>query len=159
MVQYSHLAQDRGYNPESILLPEYNRTIEVSKAGAKVGPPVEIRSVMVDGLGVGDVGNVVLRDRQHLAEEGVLVAVVEIDQNDLSNVINLDLISRGFVFDKQNTTLLNNASLAVKNALAAKKGKLESDHRVRQLVVEILETFLFKQTHRRPMILPVVVSV
>jgi len=159
MVQYSHLAQRMGYPAEKILLPEFNRTIEVDRHSARIGPPVEIKNVMVDGLGVGDVGNVVLRDRQHLAEEGVVVAVAEVDQNDLSRVDNLELISRGFVFDRQNTQLLSNASQAVKSAIAAKKGKLESERHVRQIIVDTLERFLFDQTHRRPMVLPVIVEV
>ena len=159
MVQYSHLAQRMGYPPDQILLPEFNRTIEISDGSARIGPPVEIKNVMVDGLGVGDVGHVVLRDRQHLAEEGIVVAVAEIDQNDLSQVVDLELISRGFVFDRQNTELLNTAARLVKSSLLAKKGKLESDRHVRQIIIDILERYLFDETHRRPMILPVIVEV
>jgi len=159
MVQYSHLAQSMGYSPEKILLPEYNRSIEVSSGLAKLGPVNEIKNVMVDGLGVGDVGNVVLRDRQHLAEEGIVVAVVEVDQNDISAVINVELVSRGFVFDKVNASLLTNAAGRVRQALLAKKGKLESDRHVRTIIVDTLERFLFTETHRRPMVLPVVVEV
>jgi ribonuclease J len=159
MVQYSHLAQAMGYPSDNILLPDYNQTIEVTKDTVKIGPPVEIRSIMVDGLGVGDVGNVVLRDRQHLAEEGIVVVVVEVDQNDLSQAINIDLISRGFVFDKQNTALLSRASDMVKKTLLSRKGKIESEKHVREIVVAALETFLFNETHRRPMVLPVVVRV
>lgn len=159
MVQYSLLAQGMGYTPDRVLLPSYNQTIEVTPEGAVLGPIVEIKNVMVDGLGVGDVGNVVLRDRQHLAEEGIVVAVAEIDQNDYSSIVNLELISRGFVFDKQNTGLLSQATAQVKSTLAKKKGKIESEHHARQIIVDVLEHFFFERTRRRPMILPVVVEV
>ncbi len=159
MVQYSHLAQSMGYTPDRILLPSYNQTIEVSSGQVTLGPTVEVKNVMVDGLGVGDVGSVVLRDRQHLAEEGVLVVVLELDQNDLSHLTDVELISRGFVFDRQNTGLLNEASQLVKQTFLNKKGKIESDRHAKLLVADTLERFLFDRTHRRPMVLPVVVEV
>lgn len=159
MVSYSQLAKKMSYDDAHILLPEYNQPIEISREGVRLGQPLDIKNVMVDGLGVGDVGNVVLRDRQHLAEEGILVVVLQLDQNDLSKPIDIQLLSRGFVFDRHNTTLLNNASGAVSRALQAKKGHIESIHHVRQITLDTLEPFLYKETHRRPMILPVVVEV
>ena len=159
MVQYSHLAQQMGYTPESILLPSINQSIEITPQNVRLGPTVEVKNIMVDGLGIGDVGHVVLRDRRVLAEEGVVVVVLETDQNDLSRLINLELVSRGFVFDKQNASLLNQASDKIRQAVAAKTGKIESDRHLRQLVTDVLERFFFDRTHRRPMILPVVVEV
>lgn len=159
MVQYASLAKSMGYSNEQILLPEYNQSIEVTDSVVKLGGQLDIKNVMVDGLGVGDVGNVVLRDRQHLAEEGVLVAVVEIDQNNYSNAINIELMSRGFVFDRQNTTLLNEGANRIKRSLGNKKGKVESIHHLKQIIVDVLEPYLFETTRRRPMILPVVVEV
>jgi len=159
MVQYGRLAMSMGYEKDKILLPEYNQSIEIYPDFIKTGAKFDIKNVMVDGLGVGDVGSVVLRDRQHLAEEGVVVAIAEFDQNDYSKLINLELISRGFVFDKQNSTLLNSATNEVKKAFFQKSGKIESERHARSLVSDILEKYFFEQTHRRPMILPVVVSV
>jgi len=159
MVQYSHLAQQMGYTPESVLLPSINQSIEITPQNVRLGPTVEVKNIMVDGLGIGDVGHVVLRDRRVLAEEGVVVVVLETDQNDLSRLINLELVSRGFVFDKQNASLLNQASDKIRQAVAAKTGKIESDRHLRQLVTDVLERFFFDRTHRRPMILPVVVEV
>ncbi|OGD09044.1 hypothetical protein A2397_01685 [Candidatus Amesbacteria bacterium RIFOXYB1_FULL_44_23] len=159
MVQYSKLAQEMGYSSDKILLPGNNQSITVSNGKAALGPIVTVRNVMVDGLGVGDVGNVVLRDRQHLAEEGVVVAVLEVDQNNLGNLTNLEIISRGFVFEKYTSSLLTQASDRIKQAVAQKSGKIESDRHLRQIVIDHLGAFLFEQTHRRPMILPVVVEV
>ena len=159
MVQYSRLAKSMGYPTQKIFLPMTNQTVIVSNKQASLGPTVSIRNIMVDGLGIGDVGEVVLRDRQQLAEEGVVIAVLEADQNDLSSLVNFELVSRGFVFEKYSTDLLSRASDRVKKAIATKRGKIESDRHLKQLVIDTLGRFLFNETHRRPMILPVVVEV
>ena len=159
MAQYSLLAQSMGYSADKILLPKFNQTIEVYPDIVKVGPTLEIRKVMVDGLGVGDVGETVLRDRQMLAKEGMVVAVVEAKQSDLSQTENIELISRGFVFAKQNKDLLVQASDSIKKELSKRAGKLNHENQVREIVIETLERFFFDRTHRRPMILPVVIEV
>ena len=159
MAQYSLLAQSMGYSADKILLPKFSQIIEVYPDIVKVGPALELRKVMVDGLGVGDVGETVLRDRQMLAKEGMVVAVVEAKQSDLSQTENIELISRGFVFAKQNTGLLTQASDQVKKELSRRAGKLNHEHQVREIVVDTLERYFFEKTGRRPMILPVVVEV
>ncbi len=159
MVQYAKLASLMGYGADKVLLPEPSQTIEVYLDKVKLGAVVEIRNVMVDGLGVGDVGNVVLRDRQVLAEEGIVVAVIEIDQSQPPAITNVDLISRGFVYAKENTQLLSEASNAVKQGVAKRPGRIDSDKFMRDMVADILERFFFERTHRRPMILPVIVEV
>jgi len=158
MVQYANLAQNMGYGPDKILLPSHSQTIEATRDSVVLGESLDIKTVMVDGLGVGDVGTVVLRDRKRLAEEGVVVVVVEVNEHERSQVQNVELISRGFVFDKQNETLLAEGSTMVKEAIAARKGKGESQRHLRQLIIDVLAKFFFDQTHRRPMILPVVVE-
>ncbi len=159
MVQYARLAQTMGYSADKILLPKYSQTIEVYEDEVKIGPALEIRRVMVDGLGVGDVGETVLRDRKTLATEGMVVAVVEAKQDNLSQAENIELISRGFVFAKQNTNLLAEASNLVKKELAKRSGKLNHERQVREITIETLEKYFFEVTGRRPMILPVVVEV
>lgn len=159
MVQYANLAQSMGYASDKVFLPSFNQSIEVSPKGVSLGSTFEIKNIMVDGLGVGDVGQVVLRDRQHLAEEGIVVVVVEADQNDLSNIANLELISRGFVFDKDSSPLFTPISNGLKSLLREKKGKIKSDRHLRLIITDHLERTLFSATHRRPMILPVIVEV
>jgi ribonuclease J len=148
-----------GYTADKILLPKHSQTIEVYPDIVKLGPALPIRKIMVDGLGVGDVGNVVLRDRQMLAKEGMVVAVIEVDQNDLSKITNIELISRGFVFTKEAGDLLNHGAQEVTKAVATRKDKIDSDRVVKSIAVDILEKFFFHKTARRPMILPVVVEV
>lgn len=159
MVEYSNLAQSMGYSTDKILLPQHNETIEITEGKVSLGEKIDIKNIMVDGLGVGDVGTAVLRDRQVLSEEGVVVAVIEISQNDFSQVANIDIISRGFVFAKENTTLLNLASSEVKKAIVARSGKVDSIQYVRQLTSDVLSKFFYTKTRRRPMILPVIVEV
>jgi len=159
MVQYSRLAQNMGYTQDKIFLPPTNQTIILSGGQASLGPQIPLRNIMVDGLGVGDVGQVVLRDRQQLAEEGIVIAVLEVEQSNLSNLINFELINRGFVFEKSSGDLLNQATQNIKKVLQSKTGQIESDRHLRQIVSETLGRFMFDKTHRRPMILPVVVEV
>lgn len=159
MASYAKLAKSMGYTADKILLPKHSQTIEVYPDLVKLGPALPIRKIMVDGLGVGDVGNVVLRDRQMLAKEGMVVAVIEVDQNDFNKITNIELISRGFVFTKESGDLLNNGALEVKKAVAARKDKIDSDRVVKSIAVDTLEKFFFHKTARRPMILPVVVEV
>jgi ribonuclease J len=131
----------------------------MTKSEVTLGPKVDIKNIMVDGLGVGDVGAAVLRDRQVLSEEGVVVAVIEISKSDYSKVTNVDIISRGFVFAKENTALLNLASQAITKSIISKKSKIDSPHFLRQLTQDVLGQFFFEKTRRRPMILPVIVEV
>lgn len=159
MVQYAKLVKNADYAEDRVILPKEYQAVILKDHQVSLGEIVPSRNIMVDGLGVGDVGAVVLRDRQHLAEEGVVVALVELDKNDFSHITNLELLSRGFVFDKQNANLLNQASQEIRHAFAKKQGKIESERYVRNLVSEVLEKFFFIQTRRNPMILPVVVSV
>ncbi|MBI5358469.1 ribonuclease J [Candidatus Amesbacteria bacterium] len=159
MVSYAKLAKSMGYTADKILLPKHSQTIEVYPDIVKLGPALPIRKIMVDGLGVGDVGNVVLRDRQMLAKEGMVVAVIEVDQNDLSKITNIELISRGFVFTKEAGDLLNHGAQEVTKAVASRKDKIDSDRVVKSIAVDTLEKFFFHKTARRPMILPVVVEV
>lgn len=159
MALYSKLAQSMGYSADKILLPKYNQTIEVYPNMVKMGPAIEIRRVMVDGLGVGDVGDSVLRDRQTLAKEGMVVVVVEAKQTNLSLAENVEIISRGFVFAKQSSNLLAEASDLVKKELSKRTGKLNHEHQVREIVVDTLERYFASTTGRRPMILPVIVEV
>lgn len=157
MVSYAKLAKSAGFTEDKILLP-MGHSIEMDMNGVRLGAVVDVQNIMVDGLGVGDVGNVVLRDRQVLSEEGVVVAIIEANRNNLTKLIRVDLISRGFVFAKENANLLAQGANAVRKAVEKVK-IIDSDRYLRSLASDALERFFFEQTHRRPMILPVVVQV
>lgn len=159
MVQYAKLAAATGLEQRNVLLPDANQVIEIDEQGVRLGAKIEVRSVMVDGLGVGDVGQVVLRDRKLLAEEGVVVAIIEADRNNLSKLNRVDLISRGFVFAKDAGDLLQMGAAEVKKAVAARSGNIDSERFIRSIAADTLEKFFFQRTARRPMILSVVVEV
>jgi ribonuclease J len=160
MKNYAKLAKRMGYSPDRVLIPEENSTVLVGSDGrVSLGKPVEVHQVMVDGLGVGDVGKVVLRDRKVLAEDGIVVAVIQIDHASREVVGEPDLISRGFVFAKKDDKILPEATRGLKELLLSKKGKLGDARVVRQYVVFYLQDVFFKKLRRQPMILPVVVEV
>lgn len=158
MKQYSLVVQQMGYSQDRILLPDVGSIINVSGGTVQASGKIEIRDIMVDGLGVGDVGNVVLRDRQVLAEEGVVVIVVQIDQGTNSATDDIDIISRGFVYAASTKDLIQEARETIKKALDKRKGQLSDIHMTRDIIINSLEPFLFQKTHRRPMILPIVVE-
>jgi ribonuclease J len=161
MKAFSHVAQDLGYHENAIMLSETGRVIEIRKDAIRQGEEITVENIYVDGLGVGDVGNVVLRDRQTMAEEGVVVVIVTVDKNTGDVVKDPDMISRGFVYEKESEELLAAGIRIIKDRLRDfKPGEALSDWRNnRRTLEESLEKFFYKETNRRPLILPVVIEV
>lgn len=158
MMAYQKLALGAGYPKEKILLPFGGQVVEFSSDGhVRVKKKVEVRTVMVDALGVGDVGHVVLRDRQVLAREGMVLVVAQISQGDLNLLEEPEIITRGFVYAKGSEKLLVQAKNEVKKVLAEQKPK--SLHLLRRRLQETLENFFYGQTGRQPMILPVLIEI
>lgn len=156
---FSKMCQGMGYGKDKILDVVDGDVIQINKENIKVTERIDVRNVFVDGLGVGDVGTVVLRDRQVMAEEGVVVVVVSISQRTGKVEGEPDIISRGFVFEETSEGLLEDARNIVKKSLAA-HGRDISDWRfMRKMIEDELEKFLYKATERRPLILPIVVEV
>lgn len=158
MKQYSLAMQPMGYSQDKILIPDVGDTVMVGNGTARIEGHIETREIMVDGLGIGDVGNVVLRDRQVLAEEGIVVVVAQIDQGTSSATEEIDIISRGFVYAAAKGELIDEAREVVRRALAKRKGQLDNIRLAREVIIEALDPFLFEKTHRRPMVLPIVVE-
>ncbi len=157
MRAYSEIAQDMGALANQIFELKEGDVLELQMSNAKVANHIPVKNVLVDGLGVGDVGNVVLRDRHVLAAEGVVIAILQIDPNEGRLVENPDLVSRGFVFEGKNSRILEEASSQLRNFLE-KKRRVDTKL-ARDASVDFLERFFYKQIARRPMILPVVVEV
>jgi len=161
MKQYALIAQRMNYKKEVILLPQPSDIICVSKGKANIGGQIETREVMVDGLGVGDVGKVILRDREVLAKEGVAVVILGIDQNNSSLVFGPEIISRGFVYGqiKDGREILALAKKETKAVLLDVKDKPANLKTIREKIQNRLEKFFYKTTGRWPMVLVVVVKV
>ncbi len=158
MRAYTTLAQKMGWQKEQVFELEPGDVTEFSNGQARKVEKIPVHEIMVDGLGVGDVGNVVLRDRKTLAKEGVVVVVLQIDKSTGKLFDRPDLISRGFVFAKEQKDFLNRAGNELKNKVQKHSHKGDGRH-AREITIDFLERFFFEETGRRPMILPVVVEV
>lgn len=157
MKHYGELAKKMGYSEHQILLPMDGNVLEFDGNGAiKYKEKMDLKNIMVDGLGVGDVGNVVLRDRQTMAAEGIVIVVVPIDQATGRVTSMPDIISRGFVYMKESEKLIDQAKDVVMDSLKLKKGRIFDWQFVRKQIEGNLEEFLYKETHRRPLILSVI---
>lgn len=160
MVAFSKLAQDQGYQKDQILLPDNGSVIEIGQNQARIQGSVEVSNVYVDGLGIGDVGTVVLRDRQVLSEDGVVVVVVGINKKTSQFSTDPDIISRGFVYEREADGLIEAAKGIVINCLKNHTpSSVGMDWRyIRKSIEDDLERFFYHQTNRRPMILTIVVD-
>ena len=116
--------------------------------------------MFVDGLGVGDVGNVVLRDRQKLAEDGIVVVVLALDSYSGEIYAGPEIVTRGFVYEKESEELLGNAMAQLRDYLEAKNSKDVADtYRCKNIIRDFLSDYFWKNTKRKPMILPIITEV
>ena len=141
-----------GMDKNDIFVMKLGEVLEVNKNEAKVTGTVPVGQIMVDGLGVGDVGNIVLRDRKHLSQDGLMVVVVSMDREMGTIVSGPDIISRGFVYVREAENLMDEARACVLDALL-KCGKLKN------VIKDALNDFIWKKTKRSPMILPIIMEV
>lgn len=156
---YARMAAEMGYKPEQIITPDEGQIIEFDNGQAKRDGKVDVKNVLIDGLGVGDVGNVVLRDRKTMSADGVVMVIVPVEKATGEIVGDIDIVSRGFVYMKESDELIGEAKEVVRKALSDHPGAVSDFRFLRRHVGDHLEDFLFTATHRRPLILPVIVEV
>lgn len=159
MKAFANMAQDLGYAKDHVVDAEDGDILEIKKETVKLTGSIDVQNVYVDGLGVGDVGHIILRDRQKMNEEGVVVVVVSVDQHTGKLASDVDIISRGFVFEEMAKDILDQAKDVVKDALEKHSHKSSDFRFVRKIIEEGLEKFFNETTERRPLILPVVVEI
>ena len=157
---HARLAREMGMDPRNIIISDVGKVIELTPRSARINGTVPSGKVLVDGYGVGDVGSVVLRDRKHLAEDGMIVVVVSMSSEDGSVVSGPDIITRGFVYVKESEALMDE----LKNIAAETLADCEARHltdwaAIKSSVKSDLSTFLYKKTKRNPMILPVIMEI
>ncbi len=164
--EYKHLraqakiAEGLGIDKENIFILSSGDVLELSEERAVVTGKVPVGSILVDGLGVGDVGNVVLRDRQHLAEDGILIVVTALDKVGEVIVSGPDIVSRGFVYVRESDELLEEARQVVDGTLQDLVDRGITDWgRLKSATKDALSEFVWKKTKRRPMILPIIMEV
>jgi ribonuclease J len=155
LVHHARMAEDVGLPPENIFVVESGTVLEFGPDWGRINGQVTEGHVLVDGLGVGDVGNVVLRDRHLLSRDGFVVVVVIVDADTGEVVEGPDIITRGFVYIRESGDLIEDASLRVLEALEHGGPRAIASTKIKDTLAE----FLYEQTKRRPMILPVVMEV
>ncbi len=154
---HSKLAQSMGMNPKNIFIGEIGTVFELSGKTCKVKPAVPAGKVFVDGCGVGDVGSVVLRDRKHLAEDGMIVVVVNLLAEDGSVITGPDIITRGFIYVKESEELMEQLQEVAMEAIERCQRKNVRDwSAIKSAIKNDLSGYLYKTTKRNPMILPVI---
>ena len=158
--QHAKLAESMGVHASNIFILSNGKVLEMDKDSARVTGVVPAGRVLVDGLGVGDVGSVVLRDRQHLSQDGLIVVVLTLDHETGAVVAGPDIISRGFIYMKESEVLIEEIKVILKKQLQTFEEEGVKDWgTIKAGVKDSLKDFLFEKTKRKPMILPVVMEV
>ena len=154
------IAKDLGIPKENIFMLDSGEVLEMDEEYATITGKVPVGSILVDGLGVGDVGNIVLRDRQHLAQDGVVIVVMALDSDSQYVVSGPDIQSRGFVYMREADELMEEARMVAFDAVEACLNKGVTDWgRIKGNIRESLGNYIWKKTKRRPMILPIILEV
>jgi len=157
---HARLAKSMGMNPKNILIGEIGSVFELSAKTAKLSGSVPAGKIFVDGTGVGDVGSVVLRDRKHLAQDGMIVVCVNLSSQDGSVISGPDIITRGFIYVKESEELLDELREVVMEAIDRCGRKRVRDWTtIKAAIKNDLSGYLYKTTKRNPMILPVITEI
>lgn len=160
LVWHARIAEQVGIVPDNILVVENGISVEFTPDKARLAGRVTAGKVLVDGLGVGDVGNIVLRDRKQLSQDGIIIVVVTMDKERGVVVAGPDIVSRGFVYVREAEELLEEAKEKVRQALEKCQSSRATEWSViKSQVRDILGKFLFERTRRRPMILPIIMEI
>lgn len=162
LVTHARLAQSLGMPKENIFIGENGQIIEFTAEGAGFGGKVTAGRVLIDGLGVGDVGNIVLRDRRQLSQDGIIIVVITMDGKTGEILAGPDIVSRGFVYVRESEELMEEATIRVENALdrcLCGNGRNVEWSAIKSGVRDALSRYLYEKTRRRPMILPIIMEV
>ena len=158
--KHGELAVEMGMPKDHITIASIGDVIELTRESCKIAGNVPSGQVLVDGLGVGDVGNIVLRDRKHLSQDGLLIVVMTLERETGMVVAGPDIISRGFVYVREAENLMDAAKVVVRKAL----DRCETKHivewsQIKTIVKDDLKEFVWQKTKRSPMILPIIMEV
>jgi ribonuclease J len=153
------LALDMGIPERNIFISEIGKVLEIDKSGARFAGTVPSGKVLVDGYGVGDVGNIVLRDRKHLSQDGIIIVVASVDAESGLLLSGPDVVSRGFVYVREAEELMDEIRQIAADAICdALEGSRSDRMELKNALKDALTKFLFAKTGRKPMILPVIMN-
>ncbi len=160
LMAQAHIAEELGIDKDHIFLLSSGDVLELDEDGAAVTGHVPVGDVMVDGLGVGDVGNIVLRDRQHLAEEGIIIVVLTLESGSGQVLSGPDIVSRGFVYVRGSESLMDEAKQVLNETMDHCMDKNITDWgKIKSEIKDALGDFVWKETKRKPMIIPIIMEV
>ncbi|MCL2864000.1 MAG: ribonuclease J [Lachnospiraceae bacterium] len=154
------LAESLGIPKENVFIIQSGDVLELSQDEAKVVDHVHTGAILVDGLGVGDVGNIVLRDRQHLAEDGIMIVVLALERKTKRLLSGPDIVSRGFVYVRESEALMEEAKQVMAESLEKTlAGKNIDWNKIKMVIRDTMNDFIWKKTKRKPMIIPIIMDV
>lgn len=157
---HAALAQELGMKAENTFIVDMGEVLQLSENEARISGRVRVGDVLVDGFGVGDVGTIVLRDRKHLAEDGILTVVVTIEKESYNVIAGPDIITRGFIYAKESEELISEAKEIVKKELNnCLESKIIEWYVLKSSMKKALEKYLYEKTKRRPIILPIIMEI
>lgn len=160
LIRNKEIAQQMGIEDRRIFISDIGKILELDGESARFNGSVPAGRVLVDGYGVGDVGNIVLRDRKHLSQDGLIVVVATVDTDDLQLISGPDIVSRGFVYVRESEDLMEQIKDIARDALLdCLDNNITDWSQLKTKVKDDLSKFLYAKTHRKPMILPVVMNV
>lgn len=158
--QHANMAHSMGMPMENIFMMETGKILELTSDSAKINGSVPSGRVLVDGLGIGDVGSIVLRDRKLLSQDGLIVVVITTEKESGQIIAGPDIISRGFVYVREAEDLMEDAREVIKKTLSKCEGKGKNDWSAKKgLIKDDLREYLFEKTKRKPMILPIIMEI
>ena len=158
--RHAELANELGMAQQNVFVMQTGQVLELDRNSARVTTTVPTGNVLVDGLGVGDVGNIVLRDRKHLSEDGLMIVVVTISKEDGKVLAGPDIISRGFVYVRESEDLMDGAKNVIKDVLhECEEKNIKEKKKKKNNIKENLKEYLYTKTKRNPMILPIIMEV
>ena len=157
--QHAELAERMGMDRRNIVIPEIGQVIEMTHDTLALGEQVPTGAILVDGLGVGDVGNVVLRDRKHLSEDGLIIVVMAIDRDECKLVSGPDIISRGFIYVRENEDIIESTREVVRQILEHSDLSGDNWPELKNTIKDEVHRFIFDRIKRNPMILPIILDI
>ena len=153
-------AKQMGIEQENIFILENGKVLELNENEAKFNGTIQSGKILVDGLGVGDVGNIVLRDRQHLSQDGLIVIVMTMDSNTGEVISGPDVVSRGFVYVRESENLMDEVKQVISEEVRkCEENSIRDWSTIKSNIKDTLRDYIFKKTKRNPMILPIIMEV
>jgi len=157
--QHAELAERMGMDRRNIVIPEIGQVIEMTHDTLALGEQVPTGAILVDGLGVGDVGNVVLRDRKHLSEDGLIIVVMAIDRDECKLMSGPDIISRGFIYVRENEDIIESTREVVRQILEHSDLSGDNWPDLKNTIKDEVHRYIFERIKRNPMILPIILDI